>query len=188
MGLFIFGVGMLFGFEGWRFYRVLLGAVLAGVGWIAGIIVGQQFHFPGMLLSLVGMVLGVLIAWKAKRLGETLGTGAVLGAYGLYLGEQMHFPGLWPLACGGVMGAIGGMFANVAPRTIPTLTTALLGGFLIVVGVIGLTATYIPSFSSTFRDWAHSWPLIGPIMVAMAIVMSYSYQANHRQGNMVSGV
>lgn len=188
MGLFIFGLGLLFGFEGWRFYRVLLGVVLATVGWIAGVIAGQAAGMPPMLLSVAGVALGGFIAWKATRWAETLGTASVAGAYGLYLGEQCHFPGSWPLACGAITAGLGAMFANVARRTIPTLVTALIGGFLMVVGVVGMTATYIPSFSNTFRDWAHAWPLIGPIMVGMAIAMSYAYQSNHRQGSMISGV
>jgi hypothetical protein len=187
VGLLIFGIGLLFGFEGWRFYRFLLGAILGGLGYIAGALAGSMGQMPEVGAGIGGLGIGVLIAWRGPRISETLGATGIFAIFGWYLAQQFGFPGSWPLACAAILAGIGAMLANVSRRTMPMLITTMIGGFLMMVGVVGLTATYIPSFSSTFRDFAHAWPLVGPIMVAMAIAMSYAYQSNHKQGSITSG-
>lgn len=187
LGLLLFALGGVYAFVGFRFHRALLALSCGFFGWIVGAlfasVIGQPIGIPG----LVGFGMGAVIGGGVPKAASAVVNGVVWAGLGAYLLDQFGFEQTWLLAGGAVAGGLGASFAALCQRTTPVVVTTLQGVVLLVVGLVGFTSDYFPTFGDTFRGWAASWSLLVPILMVMFAVTAYSYQELHRVGNTKTG-
>lgn len=187
VGVFIFAVGLVIGFFGFRLFLPIVALLLGGGGWLAGAVLAEQATLPPLICSGAAAVTLLVVGLKWRRAGEVFGGGVLFVGLGLYLAQQLGLEDLWLLIVTGVIGLFGFLFALLCPRTNPLAVTTLLGSVLILTGLVGFTSDYFPAFGQTLRSWARSWSLLMPVLIGMFVAMTYSYQELHKQGDMRSG-
>jgi hypothetical protein len=185
--LVLFGLGILFGLQGFRFARVLLSLTCAAGGFILGGVTASLLGLPlfGPSLVLAG-VLGAVSLWHF-RLGVALAAMFTFGAVASYLAGRFDvspsnamFAGL-----GGV--ALGSALFYLYLRQTPILITTVLGAGLMIVGFLGLISRLAPSLADTFVRTADEYPVMTPVLGVMLCVLGFSVQANAAQGDVKTG-
>lgn len=185
--LVVAGMGALLNLQGFRFGRFLMGLTSAGGGFAIGAVLAT---IGGMPIEIVGGVLAVaffaLGMWK-YRIGIFL-SSVFVGA-GLANLLVSRFTGLPDtLAFATLIGAVaGGCLQWVCLKSLPIMITSVEGGFIMIVGFVGLAYWFAPSLAATYVGWSDSIPFMTPVMMVMLYVLGYSVQANAQQGDMRAG-
>jgi hypothetical protein len=186
-GATILAAGLLYGFQGFRFARLLLplstGVMAFGIGWIAG----DSFRYPPALVGTFAAVVLALLVFVHGPTGQIVCGGLTFALLGYYLATR--FTSDFTVVA--VLVAIGTAFGAAGPwlmrRTLPVLLSTIHGSALLVLGFVSLATAVAPSLGSTFRSWAASVSLMVPMLVLMLTLMAYSFQANAQQGDMTTG-
>ena len=125
------------------------------------------------------------LAWPRPAL--VLASGATWALLGGYLADEFSLPGDLVWIAFGLCGGIATVMAVLCRRAMTILLTSLQGAALTVVGFVGLSATLLPSISTTFRAWSDGRSLVVPVLMGMLATTAYSCQANLCQGDIVTG-
>lgn len=182
-GLVIFAVGVIYGFHGFRLFTPLLGLTWAGLGALVGLILSSTLALPP-IPTVAGVALVCAVAAFNAHRGAAVGAcAAVWGLLGWYLAEQLGGELMVRIVCAGSAGLLGGLFAFLCYRTMTVLLTTMQGAVLMVIGMIGVSNAYLPTFGTTFLTMADRIGVLGPAMVLVVTVTGYSYQAVQRQGD-----
>jgi hypothetical protein len=185
-GAVILAAGLLSAFYGVRMLRVLLALYCGAVGYVLGIMFAPEAGLPPIVApgaALMGVT--AALAWPGPA--TILASGATWAAAGAYFADEMALPDYFvgtasALACG-----IATIMTVLCRRTMIILLTSLQGAAMIIVGVIGVAATVLPSVSTTFRAWSSGRSLTEPMLLGMLMATAYSCQANFCQGDIVTG-
>ncbi|MBU0637545.1 MAG: hypothetical protein KKB50_01670 [Planctomycetes bacterium] len=187
-GLVVLALGLMYSFQGYRFFRALLVLSAGCLGWCVGWLLGEFAGSPAGVMGLVGAAASAGGALKWNRPAAIVVCGATCGVGGFYLAMQLGFKALVASGAGALTGGLGLLFAWLCFRTMVVVLTTAQGAALLVLGFVGVTSSIMPSVGATFRAWAASQSLLVPILMAMLFVMGYSYQAMHQQGDICTGV
>jgi len=188
VGLVLLAVGLLYAFQGFRFFRFLLMVTCGALGWLAGWALGSVYQVAPDLLALAGCGTLALLSLAAFRPAVLLSCGSTLGALGCYLALSLGFV---PLICwlvAGVCFAFGLLFAILCFRTMTVVLTTLQGAGLMVVGFTGIMSRLVPSVGLTFVSWVEDSSMLVPLLIAMVFVTGFSFQASRQQGDIRTGV
>jgi hypothetical protein len=186
VSLVVFGAGLLYTLQGFRFARFLLPVTCAGGGMLLGAIAAGSVGLPVALAFLPGAALGI-VALLRFRVAVLLSSTFTFGALGQYLALQMGAQPSMSLIFGGAGLLFGLGLIWASRRTLPIIVTMIQGAGLLVVGFVGLAAGLVPSLGLTFIDWAARLPLMIPLLMAMLCALGYSVQMNAYQGDIESG-
>lgn len=186
-GLVLLAAGLLYGFFGFRFFRLLLVGTCGFVGLLAGGLVAEAYDLPAGLASLAGAaaLFAAALAWK--KLGVLIAATATWFVLGMYVTQRLGFEPLLTLVLSVVCGGLGLMFAWLCQRSMSVVLTTQQGAALIILGFVGVTNTFAPSIGTTFLSWAADWSLLVPVLLVMVFVTGYSYQTMIMQGDIRSG-
>lgn len=187
MALIVFGLGLLYMLQGFRFARALLALTCGGASFFLGTLAaGALGTLPMLSGSAVGLI-GLLLALWRFRVGVLLASTYVISGITTYLVWRCGLPPNVVL-CGTAVGALVGAFLFIAClRALPILLTTLQGAVLLVLGFTAVCNHVLPALSRTFVDWSESfWPTL-PIMLTLFTITGYSVQANARQGDTRTG-
>jgi hypothetical protein len=188
LALLVFGLGMLYAFQGFRMFRALL-VLSAGIcGWCAGAHTCTLFSFDPRLGGLLGTATFVAACLKSQKLGVAVLSAAFWGLLAGYLAHQMHMPVAAAYGSVLVCGGLGMLFAHLNYMPMTVVLTTVQGAILMMIGAVGMTDKYMPTVAETFRSWSYSQSLLVPILLVMVGVMAFSIQSNARKGDMRSGV
>ncbi|MGE0480622.1 MAG: hypothetical protein AB7Q17_09135 [Phycisphaerae bacterium] len=186
-GAVVFALGLLYGFQGFRFFTFLLGVTCAFVGLLAGAWASNVFALNATVAApSVAVALG-LAALRWPRFGMYVACTATWALMARFFAEQIGFRPMAALALGLTGGGFGLMFARMCYRSMTVILTTTQGAALLVLGFVILSSAVAPSIGDTFRDWASSWSLLTPVMLGMAFTMTYSYQKMQQQGDILTG-
>ncbi len=186
-GLVILLAGLAAGFCGFRMLRPLLVLFGGVVGWLVGLAVGKQIGLPPTIAALGCAALIGLLPLATPRVAAVTASTLTWGVLGGYLAGQIGLKGIVIWLAVGVCGGIGLLQSLLFRRTMNIVFAALLGATLMLMGLVGMGDAIVPSLGSTFRSLAGSWPLLMPVLLAMIAIMSYSYQAMERRGDIQTG-
>jgi len=187
-GALLLALGLLYGFMGFRFFRVLQLVAAAAMGYIAGLITADA---AGVDSTLTGAGFGVALSLLTLVWHEggvwviAAATGALLG---LFLGQQFKFPPQVVLVCGGGVAILAVLFVWLCRRSTQVVLTTAQGAMLTIVGFVAFTSAAIPTIGETFREWAADQFWLTPLLLIMVSITAYSYQSMVQQGDMRSGV
>lgn len=185
--LVVAGTGLMFNLYGFRFGRFLMGLTAGAGGFVVGAIFGAVGGMPveavGGAFGLVFLAIGL---WR-YRVGIFISSVFVGAASANLLVSR--FTGLPDsLAIATLMGGIaGGCLQWVCLKSLPIMITCVEGGFIMIVGFVGLAYWFAPSLAATYVNWSDSVPFMTPVMMIMLYVLGYSVQANAQQGDMRAG-
>ena len=185
-GVVVLAIGLVYGFYGFYFFKPLLALTCGVFGWLLG---GTAAVAVGLEPVLVGLVIAVLaggIAFQQHQVATAVASGGVWGILIGYLSEQFGFPPMWQLALAGTGGGFGIVFALLCYRTMTVVLTTAQGAMLMFIGLVGAAAEFMPQIGNTFRLWAASWSILGPVVMGMLVVTAFSYQSVRRQGNAIT--
>jgi hypothetical protein len=187
MGATFLVLGLLYGLCGYRFIRFLVLVPCTGLGCLVGFVLADVAKLPpGVTVPVMGVLGGILAIghrWGAILLTST----ATLGALGAYLTTQAGACLTVVLIGVGICATLGLVLTLLSRQSMIMLHTTLLGAALCVVGFVGLAAATMPEVAGSFRRLAYNYWLVVPLMLLMACVTLYSYQANLRQGDILTG-
>lgn len=187
MGALLFGLGLLYGFQGFRFFRFLLVVTCGLLGAIGGGLLGDTGFAPTNVLALGMGVAGLILGSFWPRAAVYVACAMTWGLFGGYLAQQMGAGPMVVRAFGLVALGLGALFVRLCYRAMQVILTTLQGAALLVLGFVALSNTLVPSIGNTFRAWADSSSCLTPIMLAMAFVTAYSYQSIQHRGDIRSG-
>ncbi|MFQ5804898.1 MAG: hypothetical protein ACE5I3_00445 [Phycisphaerae bacterium] len=186
MSLVVFGAGLLYMLQGFRFARFLIALSCAGGGLALGGILAKLAGLSIISAFPAAAVLGI-VGLVRFRLGLALASAFTLGALAPYLAVQLGLRHTIVLIVAVLGFAIGYTMIWVCRRSLPILVTIVPGAGLLVTGFVGITCALAPSLGLTFLDWATSIPLMVPGLMLMLCILGYSVQANALQGDMETG-
>ncbi len=188
VGLVVMAAGLLYGFQGFRVFRFVLGLSCAIVGLVGGYVAAVHFQLPPLFVSPALGAAAAAFSFSQQRVAVIAVSGVTWGVLGHYLSLQIGLPGMVPLIGALVCGGFGGLFAYLCFRPMMVVLTSVHGIALIVVGFVGMSNHLLPSVGETFVVWAHSWTLLVPMLMTMLFVMAYSYQSSAQRGDIISRV
>lgn len=188
VGVVVMAAGLLYGFQGFRVFKFVLGLSCAIIGLVGGYAAAIQFDLPPLFVSPALGAAAAAFSFSQQRPAVVVVSGVTWGVLGHYLSLQVGLPGIVPLIAAAVSGGFGGLFAHLCFRPMTVVMTSLHGIALIVIGFVGMSNRLLPSVGETFVVWAHSWTLLVPMLMTMLFVMSYSYQSSAQRGDIISRV
>jgi hypothetical protein len=180
-GLVLFGLGIAFAMQGFRYARFFLPFAASAVAY-GGVSVLTD---PALGLAVAGL-LG-LVGVCVRPFGVMTASCATFGALAYYLAAQIGIPP-GACVCTGLVGGLAGWAApRFYPRTLPLIITALHGSALLILGVVSMAGAFLPSMARTFIDWSGSISFMTPTALLLLVVTGLSVQMNARQGDMETG-
>jgi hypothetical protein len=188
VGAVVMAAGLLYGFQGVRVFKFVLGLSSALIGLLAGLMAAVTFELPPIFVGPIFGAAAAAFSVSQQRTAMIGVGGATWGVLGHYLAMQVGLPGIAPLIAMAVTGGFGALFAYLCFRPMMVVVTSLHGIMLIVIGFVGMANKLMPTVGETFVVWAHSWTLLVPMLMTMLFVMSYSYQSSAQRGDIISRV
>lgn len=188
VGLTVFGIGLLYGFFGYRFARFVLVFPTAGCGCILGALGAEYAGVPALYLMAAGGLLGAVLAIARPPAAAVIAGGATLAALGGYITWQFGFRANMPTTAMLLGGAAGLTLTWLTRHPMIIVITTLQGAGLIMVGFVGVAAKVMPTMCTTFRHMAQDYGVMVPVLLSMLTVTAYSIQANSRRGSMFTGM
>ena len=185
-GAVIMAAGLASSFYGYRLLRFLLVIFCGGLAYAVGLTLEGLVSLPPVVTPALGLGggLGGLL-WPVP--GMVFASGATWALCGAYLAGQLGFRGALAWAALAFCGCVGTLMALLCRRAMTILLTSVHGAVWMIVGFVGLSATIMPSVSTTFRNWASGQSLMIPILMLMLVTTAYSCQANAKQGAIFTG-
>jgi len=179
--------GLLYGLCGYRFIRILVLVPCIGVGCLLGLLLARSGGLPTLVTVPTLGVLAGLLAQNRPAGAVLLTSTATLAALGGYLAAQMGASMVVTAILVAVFGGISLVLTLLSRATMIMVHTTLLGAALALIGAVGLGAAIAPTLATTFRQLANDfWPTV-PLLLLVSSVSLYSYQANVRQGDILTG-
>ncbi len=180
-------IGLLYLLQGFRFARVLVALACGGAAYLAGRLAANHMDDPGPLSGLLLGLLATSLALARLRVGVIVCSMLVFGLHGYYFANLLGFSREVVPAAGLVFAGLGGFMFLVCVRALPIVLTSLVGSALLMVGFVGLAATFFPSLASTFVNWATTWVAVVPVFLLLFNVTGISVQSNAQQGDVRTG-
>jgi hypothetical protein len=184
--LALFGVGLLYTLQGFRFARFLLPITCAGGGLALGAVLNEVVSLPAGTSFVAAVVLGI-VGLLRFRVALILSSAFTFGALAQYLALQIGVKPNISTLIGAAGLLLGFALVWAYRRTLPIVVTMIQGAGLLVVAFVGLSATLVPPLGLTFIDWATRLPMMVPVLIAMLCTLGYSVQINAYQGDLESG-
>jgi len=186
-GAVFLAVGLIYGLCGCRLIRFLVVIPCAGLGCLLGLLLARLGNLPPTVTVPALGFLGGLLAARHTR-GAVIITGAAtLATLGAYLTAQSGACTTVILIVIGVCGGGGLIVAVLSRQAMALLHTTLLGAALSILGFVGLASAVMPSLGSAFRTLTGTYWLIVPVILVVLSITLYTYQANARQGDILTG-
>lgn len=186
-GLVLFVCGLIYAFQGFRLFRLLLAtsSALFGalLGAIAAPLVEQPPEFGAVAVGLGFLGLGIYV----QQASVLLLCAGVWGILGHYVALQLGLTDVAAFAVLVLLGGLGALFARLCDRTMRVMLTVQQGTVLMVVGFAGLAARLVPSVGETFIAWSNRSTLLVPILLGVLFVTGYSVQASGQRGDIRTG-
>jgi hypothetical protein len=179
--------GLLYGLCGYRFIRILVLVPCVGVGCLLGLLVARSGGLPALVTVPTLGVLAGLLAHNRPAGAVLLTSTATVAALGGYLAAQMGASTLVTAILVAVFGGISMLLTLLSRATMIMVHTTLLGAALTLIGAVGVGTAIAPTLATTFRQLVQDcWPIV-PLLLLVSSVSLYSYQANVRQGDILTG-
>ena len=185
-GAVILAAGLLSAFYGVRMIRLLLVVYCGGIGYMAGGIAAGLADLPPAT-AVGGCLFGAIVALAWQDAATVLASGATWAVLGAHLAEELDLRDYLVWSVMGLGGGIAALMTILCRRSMTILLTSLHGAAMIIVGFVGVTATFLPSVSATFQAWASGGSTLVSLLIGMLVATGYSCQANFCQGNIVTG-
>ncbi len=186
-GLAVFALGLLCALTGFRMRRFFVTVGAGGLGALLGVVAASILAVPPMGLAALGSVVGGgLAVFRPNAMTVITGTAAWTGL-GYYLANQLRFPESVALMTTLVAGVLALVLTLVSRPTMTLLCTSVVGSALMVLGFVGLASAAIPSLGGTFCTLADRQAIVVPVLLGMMVITTFSYQANARRGDLITG-
>ncbi len=183
-GVVLVGAGLVAGLQGFRFYRLLVGAGCGLLGYISGQALAVPVALPGDVFAAAGASVGAAVGLIWPQIAGVMAHGVLWAGLAGYCADQLGLRGLLAIVATVLGGAAGAAMTLVSRQTMIALSTSFFGAGLIIVGLVALASDAFPVVGDTFRAWAQDdSPVVG-ILWAMLAATVYSYQANARRGDL----
>jgi|GEM_PF-6476746 len=182
-GLVLLVAGLVAGCHGLRIIRFLLVVICSGIGFGAGLALGETVGIYPQATAIPGAVVAGMSAVAWPRHLAVLANAVTWGGLAAYLAAQLGLKGA-PAWIGIALLASGGLVLGiVSPRAMGMIMTSLYGAALFVLGFFVVADTLVPAIGSTLRGWTSGRSLFMPILLCMLATTAYSYQANCKPGD-----
>lgn len=186
-GAVFLAVGLVYGLCGYRLIRFLVVVPCAGLGCLLGLLLARLGNLPpAATVPALGFLAGLLAARHTR--GAVIITGAAtLATLGAYVTAESGASATVILIVTGVLGGGSLIVAVLSRQAMALLHTTLLGAALCVLGFVGVANAVMPSLGSAFRTLTSNCWLIVPVILVVLSITLYTYQANGRQGDILTG-
>ncbi|MBK9129387.1 MAG: hypothetical protein IPM13_16540 [Phycisphaerales bacterium] len=186
-GLAVFALGLLCALTGFRMRHFFVTVGAGALGALLGVGAAAILAVPPMGMAALGSVVaGGLAVVRPTSMTVITGTAAWAGL-GCYLANQLRFPEGVALSTTVVAGVLALVLTLVSRPTMTLLCTCIVGSGLMVLGFVGLASATIPSLGATFCTLADRQAIVVPVLVGMLTITTFSYQANARRGDLITG-
>ncbi|MCG3128959.1 MAG: hypothetical protein CHACPFDD_03855 [Phycisphaerae bacterium] len=185
--LVIFVCGLIYAFQGFRLFRLLLAVSSAVFGALLGAIAAPHVDQPPEL-GAVAVGLGFLaLGICVEHASVLLLCAGVWGILGHYVALQLGLADVAAFAVLVLLGGLGALFARLCNRTMRVMLTVQQGTVLMVIGFAGMAVRLLPSVGDTFIAWSNRSSLLIPILLGVLFVTGYSVQSSAQRGDIRTG-